>query len=113
MTSDNTETGVGHVETEKPVFDTPGVGELQDVDDATAQQHLAQVGTEARQPDDHPYDAEKDPDSGYTQREREDSRLGKVAPSGDGRHFDALRAQGKDAMALDPGMPAAAPRAGG
>jgi hypothetical protein len=113
MTSDNTEAELGHIESEKPTFEVPGVGELQDVDEDTARAHLDEVGVDARQPDDHPYDATKDPDSEYTRREQEDSRLGKVQPSRDGRHFDALRAAGKDQAALDPGMPAAAPRAGG
>ncbi len=124
MTSENTSRPVGHIESEKPTYETPGVGELQDVDEQAADAAAEHVGTDARQSDeDHPYDADADPDSEYTQREREDSQLGKTVPSEDGRHydqapetrrgFDALRAAGKDAMALDPGLPAAAPRAGG
>ncbi len=127
MTSENASPPVRHVENEKPVFDAPGVGELQDVDEQAADAAAEHVGTDARQSDgDHPYDADADPDSDYTRREREDSQLGKVVASGDGMSYDRspversnddrfadLRAAGKDAMALDPGLPAAAPRAGG
>lgn len=129
MTSTNEQPGpsLGHIENEKPVFDTPGVGELADVDDDTAAAAAEQVGTDARQPDEHPYNPDGDPDSDYTAREQQDSRLEKTVPSEDGMRYDrspqaradddgrfeALRAAGKDATSLDAGLPAAAPRAGG
>lgn len=134
MTSANTAggsvpEGLGHIENEKPVFDTPGVGELQDVDDDTAAAVVEQLeadGHPIAQPADHPYDPDGDPDSEPDARQRADT-ANATTPSADGMHYDrsavqragddrrfeALRAAGKDAMTLDPGLPAAAPRAGG
>lgn len=108
------ETELGHVETEEPQFDTPGVGELQDVDEQEAARHLEELGDEAAQPADHPYDPGADPDKDPTARERADSQAA-VTPSEDGRHFTPeylVAGQGASGT-LDGSLPGAAPRAGG
>ncbi len=115
----STNDGPKHVETEPAATwaAAPGVGELQDVEDTALQTALTDVGTAARQPDDHPYNPDDDPDSEYTAREQRDSRAA-TTPSEDGRHYQpdypaGAAEPGTAAMTLDPDMPQAAPRAGG
>lgn len=121
MTSKNVPTEkLGHIDTEPQTFEVPGVGELQDVDDVAVQAALSDVGPQAHQPDDHPYDADSDPDSDYTARERSDSQHAKT-PTPDGMRYQPDYPAGpsgpeggsEQSLTLNPAAPAAAPRAGG